>query len=346
MKAAVYHAPGDVRVDEVPDARLVEPTDALVRVTRAAICGSDLLFFRGRSRIYEPGYRVGHEFIGIVEEVGSEVRTVRPGDLVAAPDIYADGTCEYCLAGIHSACASGGVWARTGDGGQGEAIRVPQADGTLVKLPASVASDEAKLKTALLLTDVMSTGNHGAVCAETRPGVTAVVIGDGAVGLCGVLAAKRLGAERIIAVGHHPDRLEVARSFGATDLVDSHSPDVAAEIVELTSGGAQSVVEAVGSNDSLNLAFAVARPGGAVGWVGVPFFDKVDWFAVYKKNVRVTGGMAPARRYLGELLPEVEAGRLDGSRLLDLTVDLDDIADGYRAMDERRAIKVMVEIAA
>ena len=349
MKAAVYHAPGDVRVDEVPDARLARPTDALVRVTRAAICGSDLLFFRGRSRIYEPGYRVGHEFIGIVEEVGSEVRTVRSGDLVAAPDIYADGTyCEYCSAGnpFRVREERPAVRREPGDGGQGEAIRVPQADGTLVKLPASVASDEAKLKTALLLTDVMSTGNHGAVCAQSRPGVTAVVIGDGAVGLCGVLAAKRLGAERIIAVGHHPDRLEVARSFGATDLVDSHSPNVAAEIVEMTSGGAQSVVEAVGSNDSLNLAFAVARPGGAVGWVGVPFFDKVDWFAVYQKNVRVTGGMAPARRYLGELLPEVEAGRLDGSRLLDLTVDLDDIADGYRAMDERRAIKVMVEIAA
>ena len=345
MKVAVYHGPGDVRIDDVPDAALREPTDALVRVTRAGICGSDLWFYRGQSRIYEPGYRVGHEFMGVVEEVGSEVRHVHEGDLVVAPDAYSDGTCEFCSAGLHPSCVNGGVWGRLGDGGQGEAVRVPQADGTLVRVPDAVADDDAKLKSTLLLTDVMATGNHAAVCAGVGPGKTAVVIGDGAVGLCGVLAAARHGAERIVAVGHHEGRLALARRFGATDVVDSGAEDAAARVIDMTDGGAPCVLEAVGTNESFNLAIASARPGGTVGWVGIPHFDSPDWFAVYRKNLGIAGGMAPARAYLPELLADVEAGRLDGSPILDLTVDLERIQDGYRAMNERRAIKVFVEVS-
>lgn len=345
MKATVYHGPGDVRVEAVPDARLVEPTDAVVRVTIAGICGSDLWFWRGQSRIYEPGFRVGHEFVGVVDEVGSEVRNVKPGDLVVAPDVYSDGTCEFCTEGLTTSCLHGGYWGRTADGGQGEAVRVPQADGTLVKVPASVAADEAKLKTTLLLTDVMATGNHAAVSGRVRPGATTVVVGDGAVGLCAVLGARRHGAERIIAVGHHEGRLALAKDFGATDLIDSHAADAKEQILELTGGGAPCVLEAVGSNDSFNFATSVARPGGTVGWVGVPFFDKADWFTVYAKNLTLAGGIAPARHYLPQLLADVEAGRLDGSAILDLSVDLDSIADGYRAMDERTAVKVVVRVS-
>lgn len=345
MRAAVYHGPGDVRVDEVPDATLRDPTDALVRITRAGICGSDLWFYRGLSRIYEPGYRVGHEFLGIVEEVGTQVRDIRPGDFVVAPDAYSDGTCEFCRAGLHPSCLRGGVWGRESDGGQGEAIRVPQADGTLVRLSDAVANDEAKMKSALLLTDVMATGNHAAVCAGVGPGSTAVVVGDGAVGLCAVLCARRLGAERVVAVGHHEQRLDIARRFGATDVVDSHGSDVAGQIAELTDGGAPCVLEAVGMNESLNLAVAVARPGATIGWVGIPHFDDLDWIGVYRKNLRLAGGMAPARAYLPDLLAGVESGTLDGSPILDMTVDLDGIADGYSAMNERRAIKVLVEVS-
>jgi threonine dehydrogenase-like Zn-dependent dehydrogenase len=208
-----------------------------------------------------------------------------------------------------------------------------------------VEADEAKLKTALLLTDVMATGNHAAVSARVRPGTTAVVVGDGAVGLCAVVAARRHGAERIVAVGHHEGRLELARRLGATHTVDSHSADAVGEVLELTGGGAPCVLEAVGAKESLRLAVALARPGATVGWVGVPFFDGPDWFEVYRKNLTLAGGMAPARAHLPGLLAEVEDGTLDGSAILDLTVDLDRIADGYRAMDERRAIKVLVRIA-
>jgi threonine dehydrogenase-like Zn-dependent dehydrogenase len=289
--------------------------------------------------------RVGHEFLGIVDEVGSEVRNIRAGDHVIVPDVYSDGTCEFCRQGLTTSCLHGGNWGRWGDGGQGEAVRVPQADGTLVKLPEAVEADEAKLKTALLLTDVMATGNHAAVSACVRPGTTAVVVGDGAVGLCAVIAARRHGAERIVAVGHHAGRLELARRLGATDVVDSHSEGAVEEILELTAGGAPCVLEAVGAKDTLKLAVAAARPGGTVGWVGVPFFESPDWFEVYKKNLAIAGGMAPARAYLPDLLGEVEDGTLDGSAILDLTVDLDGIADGYRAMDERRAIKVLVRVA-
>jgi alcohol dehydrogenase len=345
VRATIYHGPGDVRVEDVPDAAIREPTDAVVRVTRAGICGSDLWFFRGQSLIYKPGYRVGHEFLGVVEDIGSAVRAFRKGDLVVAPDAYSDGTCEFCLDGLHSSCLHGGVWAREGDGGQGEAVRVPQADGTLVRLPDAIVEDDARLRSALLLTDVMATGHHAAVCAQVEPGSTVVVVGDGAVGLCAVLAARRLGAERVIAVGHHERRLAVAEDFGATDLVDSAEPDAAERVLELTRGGAPSVLEAVGTNESFNFAAAVARPGGAIGWVGVPHFEKPDWIGIYKKNLRIAGGMAPARAYLPELLRDVETGELDGSAVLDMTVDLDTISDGYRAMDERRAIKVFVEIS-
>ena len=234
MQAAVFHAPGDIRIENVPDPKIEQPTDAIVRITHTAICGSDLWFYRGLVD-YREGRRTGHEPMGVVEAVGSEVRSIKPGDFVIAPFSISDGTCEFCRKGLQTSCEHGTVWAKDTDGAQGEAVRVPLADGTLVRIPERVEGDEKLLEALFPLTDVMGTGHHAALCAGVREGVTCVVVGDGAVGLCGVLAAKRLGAERIIAMGHHTDRLEKARSFGATDLVTSRGE----EAVERGSGNDQ-----------------------------------------------------------------------------------------------------------
>ena len=346
MRATVFHGPRDMRVDHVPDAALSASTDALVRVTHACVCGSDLWPSRGELLIYgPPGGRTGHEFIGIVEAVGADVQTIRPGDAVVAPFAFSDGTCEFCNEGLHTSCLNGGYWGGQRDGGQGEAVRVPMADGTLVALPPDVDLGDDDLAARIApLTDVVCTGHHAARSAGVSEGATVVVVGDGAVGLCGVLAAHRLGAERIIIMGRHENRLAVARGFGATDEVHERGPAAVARVHELTGGGAPHVLECVGTAAALDTAIAVARPGGTVGQVGVPS-EAVDLMDAYNRNIALTGGVAPARAYLQELVEAVLAGSFDPSPVLDLVVPLADIAEGYAAMDERRAIKALVKVA-
>jgi threonine dehydrogenase-like Zn-dependent dehydrogenase len=280
--------------------------------------------------------------VGVVEEVGSEVRTLEPGRRVIAPFAFSDGTCDFCRAGLHTSCRTGGYWGGRNDGGQGEAVRVPLADGTLVALPEEVDLSDGRLAAALAtLTDVMGTGHHAALAAGVGPGATAVVVGDGAVGLCAVLAARRLGAERIVVLGHHPDRMETARGLGATDLVAERGQAAVEWVRERTDGGAAHVLECVGTADSFATAIGAARPGGVVGHVGVPA-HAVDLLDVHQRNVRLIGGVAPVRAYIPELLEDVLAGRLDPSPVIDATVGLEEIGEGYAAMDERRAVKVLV----
>jgi threonine dehydrogenase-like Zn-dependent dehydrogenase len=333
---------GDVRVESVPDAQLREPTDALVRVTHAAICGSDLWPYNGMEP-NETGRRMGHEFVGIVEATGDDVRTLKTGDLVVAPFLWSDGTCVFCLEGLHSSCLHGGRYGADGvDGGQGEAVRVPQADGTLVVLP--VGRDDALMPSLLTLADVMSTGHHAAVAARVGPGTCVAVVGDGAVGLCGVIAAKRLGAEQIVILGRHPDRIALAKEFGATDVVSERGDEAVERVRELTGGlGAHAVLECVGHGPSTVTALSVARPGGAVGRVGIPQEDTVpDAVRVFFGNVAITGGPAPARAYIETLLPDVLDGTIEPGRVFDRVGQLDDVPDGYRAMNDRESIKVMI----
>lgn len=343
MKATVYHSPGNVRVENVPDSTIQQPTDAIVRITHACICGSDLWFYRG-IEAWQPGWRTGHEWMGIVEEIGSEVHNLKKGDRVLAPFAFSDGTCEFCHKGLQTSCVQGSFWGQTNDGGQAEAVRSPFADGTLVVIPPSVEGDEALLKAILPLTDVMATGHHAAVSAGVQPGSTVAVVGDGAVGLCGVLAAKRLGAERIILLGHHEDRLQLAQKFGATDVVTCRGEAAAAQVKEMTEGGTKSVLECVGAKSAMDTAIAIARPGGTIGYVGVPHgsSEEFDLFGLFMNNVTLKGGVAPARAYIPELLEDTLAGKLDASPVLDLTVDLDGVPKGYAAMDNRESMKVMV----
>ena len=346
MKATVYHGTRDVRLESVPDPTIKEPTDAIVRVVRAAICGSDLWFYRGVSE-WTPGDRTGHEFVGIIEETGAGVRSVRPGDYVIAPFVSSDGTCEYCHEGLQTSCAHMTNFGDDANGGQAEFVRVPYADGTLVKMADGMASDPRKLASSATLSDVMATGHHGVVSAASQRGGTVVVVGDGAVGLCGVLSAARvIGAEHVIAVGHNDARLAIARDFGATRTFNSHSDGVAAEILELTRGGALSVVEAVGNQASMDLAIEVARPSGTVSFVGVPHHVKdVPLRPLFLKNVALRGALAPTRAYIEPLMARVMDGSIDPSPVFDLEMPLAEVAQGYLAMDERRAIKVLLEVS-
>ena len=344
MLATLMYGAGDVRVETVPDARLSEPTDALVRITRSCICGSDLWPYKSMDPA-EHGRRMGHEFIGIVEEVGGDVARVRRGDLVVAPFVYSDGNCEFCRDGLHTSCVHGGFWGSDGvDGGQGEAVRVPQADGTLVVLP--VAPDDALMPSLLTLSDVFATGHHAAVSARVRPGATVAVVGDGAVGLCGVMAARRLGAEQIIILGRHRDRTDLARDFGATDVVAERGEEAVERVRALTGGhGAHSVLECVGLEAAFATALGIARPGGAIGRVGVPQGGQLPGAQdSFLRNITVSGGIAPARAYIEELMPDVLEGRLEPGRVFDRSIAIDGIPDGYRAMDDREAIKVLVEL--
>ncbi|HYN09034.1 MAG TPA: zinc-dependent alcohol dehydrogenase family protein [Vicinamibacterales bacterium] len=343
MRATVMYGAGDVRVETVPDARLVEATDALVSVTHACICGSDLWPYKTMERS-DVGQRMGHEFIGIVEAVGKDVRTVKPGDLVVAPFAWSDGTCVFCREGLHTSCLHGGWWGGTDlDGGQGEAVRIPQADGTLVVLP--VGRDDALIRSLLTLSDVMGTGHHAALAAKVGPGRSVAVVGDGAVGLCGVIAARRLGAEQIIMLGRHPDRIALAREFGATDIVSERGDEAVARVRELTHGfGAHSVLECVGLEQSTLTAMSIARPGGAVGRVGVPQDTSMPAAQpTFYSNVTISGGPAPVRAYVEELLPDVLEGRIQPGRVFDRVTNIDGVPDGYRAMDDREAIKVLIE---
>jgi threonine dehydrogenase-like Zn-dependent dehydrogenase len=333
---------GDVRVETVPDPTIQQPTDALLRITHACICGSDLWPYK-KMAPSPTGRRMGHEFIGMVEDVGAGVRTVKKGDLVVAPFLWSDGTCAFCHEGLQTSCLHGGGWGSPGvDGGQGEAVRVPQADGTLVVLP--VGPDSALMPSLLTLSDVMCTGHHAAKAAKVGPGKTVAIVGDGAVGLCGVIAARRLGAERIVVLGRHPDRIALAREFGASDIVSERGEEAIERVRELTGGfGAHSVLECVGYEESTVTALSVARPGGAVGRVGVPQDPTVPRASeTFFKNVTIGGGPAPVRAYINELLPDVLEGRIQPGRVFDRVTNLDGVPDGYRAMNDREAIKVMI----
>ncbi|WP_034278883.1 zinc-binding dehydrogenase [Actinospica robiniae] len=352
MRATLLHGAGDIRVSTVPDPTLRDPTDALVRVTHSCICGSDLWPYKSAPEAAE-GRRIGHEFLGVVEAVGSEVAKIAPGDRVIAPFMYSDGTCTHCRNGWPTSCIAGGFWGgddkfgRLVDGGQGEYVRAPLADGTLVRVPQETGPELAPA--LLALSDVMGTGHHAAVMARVRPGATVAVVGDGAVGLCGVLAAHRLGAARIIALSPHDDRWRLAEQFGATDRVEVRdSAEAAAQVRDLTAGiGVDSALECVGSRQALETAIAVARPGGAIGYVGAPqdlveLRASVPLRAMFERNLTLSGGLAPARAYLPDLLPDVLAGSLDPGPVFDLTLPLASAADGYRAMAERTAVKVLL----
>lgn len=346
MRATVIHAPHDIRVQEVPDPAIQQPTDVVLRVLRACICGSDLWAYRGESA-RKPGQRIGHEFLGIVEEAGSGVNGFAVGDLVVAPFVWSDGTCAYCAEGLTTSCPQGGFWGSVGsDGGQGEAVRVPFADGTLVKLPSAAASDDRLLTALLALSDVLGTGHHAAVGAGVKRGSTVAVVGDGAVGLCGVMAAKRLGAERIIALGRHTARTDIARTFGATDVVAERGEAAVAAVRELLGGeGAQAVIEAVGTEQSMRTAVEITRDGGSIGYVGVPHGSGtgLDLGVMFDRNIALRGGVAPVRGYIPELLPDVLSGAIDPSPVFDLAIGLDDVPAGYKAMDERTALKVLIK---
>lgn len=342
MRATVMHKAGDVRIETIPDAGLKEPTDAVIRITRACICGSDLWPYNLGP--VPGGQRMGHEAVGIVEEVGRDVHRVKRGDVVIMPFACSDGSCAFCHEHLPTACIHVGFFGsgRDLDGAQAEALRVPQADGTLFVVPAG--ADEALMPSLLTLSDVMGTGHHAAVVAKAGPGHTAAVIGDGAVGICGVLAARRLGAERIIIMGRHPDRVALAKDFGATDVVSERDQAGVARVTELTGGfGAHSILECVGTDKAMDTAVAIARPGGSIGRVGVPHYEAIPQsLPAFYKNVTVGGGPAPTLTYIPDLLPDVLEGRINPGRVFDRTVDLDGVPEGYREMNERRSIKVMV----
>ncbi|HSD74022.1 MAG TPA: zinc-dependent alcohol dehydrogenase family protein [Steroidobacteraceae bacterium] len=343
MRATVMYGAHDVRIENVPDAHLVEPTDALVRVTRACICGSDLWPYNSMPRS-ETGNRMGHEFIGLIEDVGAEVRKVKKGDLVVAPFAWSDGTCEFCQHGLQTSCLHGGFWGGTKlDGGQGEAVRVPLADGTLVPLP--VGADHELMPSLLTLSDVMGTGHHAALAAKVSSGKTVAVVGDGAVGLCGVIAARRLGAERIIMLGRHADRIALAREFGATDVVSERGEAAIERVRDLTGRlGAHSVLECVGHGEAMRTAVGIARAGGAVGRVGVPQESTIpESQPTFFRNITIAGGPAPVRAYIEELLPDVLKGHVQPGRVFDRVTNLDGVPEGYRAMNERESIKVMIK---
>jgi threonine dehydrogenase-like Zn-dependent dehydrogenase len=334
---------GDVRIENVPDARLIEPTDAVVTVTRACICGSDLWPYKTMEHT-DSGRVMGHEAIGIVEAVGADVRTIKAGDLVVMPFAYSDGNCIFCHEGLQTSCIHGGFFGTTElAGAQAEAVRIPQADGTLFVLP--VGKDDALMPSLLTLSDVMGTGHHAAVAAKVARGETVAVVGDGAVGLCGVIAARRLGAEQIIMLGRHAARIALAREFGATDVVSERGAEAVERVRELTGGfGVHSVLECVGLDESMLTAISIARPGGAVGRVGVPQHELMPASQpAFYNNVTVSGGPAPVRAYIEELLPDVLEGRIEPGRVFDRVIGLEEVPEGYRAMNDREAIKVMVQ---
>jgi threonine dehydrogenase-like Zn-dependent dehydrogenase len=343
MRATVMYGAGDVRSENVPDARIIEPTDAVVTVTRACICGSDLWPYKAMEQS-DKGVVMGHEAIGVVESVGSDVRSMKRGDLVIMPFAFSDGTCIFCHEGLNTSCVHGGFFGNENvAGAQAEAVRVPLADGTLFVLP--VGKDNALMPSLLTLSDVMGTGHHAAVSAKVVPGNIVAVVGDGAVGLCGVIAARRLGAEQIIILGHHRDRIALAREFGATDVASERGNEAIERVRELTNGfGAHSVLECVGTDQSMLTSIGIARPGGAVGRVGVPQDETMPASQpAFYNNVTVSGGPAPVRAYIEELLPDVLEGRIEPGRVFDRVVSLDGVPDGYRAMNDREALKVMVE---
>ncbi|MFC9125737.1 zinc-dependent alcohol dehydrogenase family protein [Streptomyces sp. NPDC057099] len=337
MRGAVIHSPGDVRFEELDDPKILNPTDAIIRTVATCVCGSDLWPYRGLEPVTEP-HPMGHEYVGIVEEVGSEVTSARPGQFVVGSFATSDNTCANCRNGWQSSCLHREFMSTC----QADHIRIPNAHGTLVATDGH--PDAALVPSLLAVSDVMGTGWYAALAAEVKPGSTAVVVGDGAVGLCGVIAAKELGAERIIAMSRHEARQELAREFGATDIVGERGEEGIARVKDLTGGiGADSVLECVGTPEAMRQALHSARPGGNVGFVGVPHEVRVDGEELFFSHVGLRGGPAPVRRYLPDLIDRVLSGRIDPGKVFDLTLPLEQVAEGYRAMDERRAVKALLK---
>ena len=338
MRGAVLYAPGDIRVEDRDDPRIVEPTDAILRLSATCVCGSDLWPYRGVEPVQEPS-PMGHEYVGIVQEVGSQVRNIRPGQFVVGSFWASDNTCQLCQAGYQSSCVQRVLIGTIGT--QAELARVPLADGTLVATPDLPADD--LVPSLLAASDVLGTGWFGAVAAEAGPGKTVAVVGDGAVGLLAVLAASQLGAERIIAMSRHQPRQRLAREYGATDIVEERGDDGVARIKDLTNGlGAHSVIEAVGTSESMLQAIRSTRPGGHVGYVGVAHGVKLSVEELFFSAVHLHGGPAPVRRFLPELIDLIWNRQINPGRVFDLTLPLDQAAEGYKAMDERRAIKTLL----
>ncbi|WP_341267361.1 zinc-dependent alcohol dehydrogenase family protein [Gordonia malaquae] len=338
MRGVIMNAPGQVSVVDRPDPVIVEPTDAIIKVAATCICGSDLWPYRGANDVHDAP--MGHEYVGYVEEVGSAVTTVKPGDFVVGSFMASDNTCEICRAGYQSRCVQ--VHGMGGIGTQSEYARIPLADGTLVA--TAEAPDTDLIPAYLAASDVLGTGWFAAVAADVKPGSTVAVVGDGAVGLLGVLAARELGAERIIAMSRHADRQELARQFGATDIVAERGRDGVSAIKELTNGlGAHSVIEAVGTQESMMQAIRSTRPGGHVGYVGVSHGVELPGDKLFYSTVHLHGGPAPVRRFLPDLLDRIARRTIDPGKVFDLTLPLEQAAEGYRAMDQRTAIKVLLE---
>ncbi len=337
MRVTTLHAPYDIRLEDLQPPRLSEPTDALLRVAASCVCGSDLWPYRGEDEI-KPGRRMGHEVIGVVEQVGDQVRNAAPGDFVVVPFCHCDNTCPVCRKGMQAGCQRLGFT----QGGQGELVRVTQAEGSLVRVPEQPAPD--RLPALLALADVLPTGWHAAVSARVEPGDAVVVVGDGAVGLCAVLAARQMGAETVVIMSRHAPRQALARGFGATHVIAERGDEGTSAVLELTDGvGADAVLECVGTHESMRGALRSARPGGRVGFVGVPHGVELPAKELFGRNVGVAGGMAPVRKYLPDLLRLTLDGELDAGPVFDLTLPLDQVAEAYRAMDERRAVKVLLQ---
>ena len=336
MRGAVLYAPGDVRLEQRPAPEIIKPTDAIVKIAASCVCGSDLWDYRGINPVTEPT-PAGHEYCGVVVETGREVATVKPGQFVIGSFFASDGTCPNCQAGFQTSC----VHREFVGGCQAEAVRVPLADGTLVATPEPPA--EELLPSLLALSDVMGTGWWAAVAAEVKPGMTVAVVGDGAVGLCAVLAAREFGAARIIAMSRHESRSKIALAFGATDIVTERGDEGVARIREMTGGiGADAVLECVGTSESMGQALRSARPGGNVGFVGVPHGVEINGQELFFSHVGLRGGPAPVRRFLPDLIGRVWDGRIDPGQVFDLVLPLDEVAEAYRAMDERRAVKALL----
>jgi len=342
MKATYMYGPGDVRVEETAWPEIKAPTDAVIKIVLSCVCGSDLWDYYESEKL-EVGRSRGHEFLGVVDQVGSAVTKFKVGDLVVVPFVASCGTCDYCTAGQYTSCRTIGFFGHGGGaGGQSEACLVPHADGTLVKLPVGV--DSPLLPHLLTLSDVMGTGHHAAVTAKVQPGQTAVVIGDGAVGLCAVIAAKRLGAGRIILMGKHPERTALGREFGATDIVEERDEAGIAKVKELLGGdGAHSVLECVGTASSMAMALGVVRDFGTIGRVGAAQYQQIDFgFGPLMRNITISGGVAPVRAYIEELMADIIDGKIEPGKVFDLEVSLTDIAQGYAAMANRTKIKALV----
>ncbi|MFE3263417.1 zinc-binding dehydrogenase [Streptomyces sp. NPDC059215] len=346
MRAALMYGAGDVRVENVPDSAIKYPTDALVRITASCICGTDLWPYASMKPENGPA-RMGHEFIGIVEDTGSEVTTVKRGDLVVSPWAISDNTCAFCREGLHTSCSNpqANFWDEVAEeGGQAEAIRVPLADGTLVKLP--VAADSALIPSLLTLSDVFATGYHGAVSGGVGERTRVTVIGDGAVGLMAVLSAKRLGAEQIILMGRHQGRTDLGREFGATDIVSARDEEGVEAVRELTGGhGAHVVVEAVGTKPAYEQALGIIRPGGTISRLGAPQYEEapVGFGSLFRHNIRLAGGPSPVRAYIEELMPDILDGTIQPGKVLDATTGLDGVPAGYQDMADRKSLKVLIK---